>query len=44
MDVDAPGGLLRHFDQLKDPRMNRTKKHSLSDILTLVLCHTMILG
>ena len=38
MDVDAPGGLLRHFDQLKDPRMNRTKKHSLSDILTLAIC------
>src|ERR1035437_2631520 len=38
MEADAPGGLLRHFDQLKDPRMNRTKKHSLSDILTLAIC------
>ena len=38
MDVDAPGGLLRHFSQLKDPRMNRTKKHSLTDILTIAIC------
>ena len=38
MDVDAPGGLLRHFGQLKDPRMNRTKKHSLTDILTIAIC------
>jgi predicted transposase YbfD/YdcC len=38
MDVDAPGGLLRHFGQLKDPRVNRTKKHSLTDILTLAIC------
>jgi predicted transposase YbfD/YdcC len=38
MVVDAPGGLLRYFGQLRDPRMNRTKKHSLSDILTLAIC------
>lgn len=38
MDVEAPCGLLRFFDGLQDPRMNRTKLHSLSDILVLTLC------
>lgn len=38
MDVEAPRGLLRAFGQLKDPRMNRTKKHRLSDILTIAIC------
>jgi predicted transposase YbfD/YdcC len=38
MDVDAPRGLLRAFAQLKDPRMDRTKKHSLTDILTIAIC------
>lgn len=38
MDVNAPRGLLRAFAQLEDPRMDRTKKHSLSDILTIAIC------
>ena len=38
MDVDAPRGLLCAFAELKDPRMDRTKKHSLSDILTIAIC------
>src|SRR5512140_82243 len=38
MDVVAPRGLLRAFSELKDPRVNRTKKHSLMDILTLAIC------
>lgn len=38
MDVEAPRGLLRAFAELEDPRMDRTKKHSLSDILTLAIC------
>lgn len=38
MDVDAPGSLLRAFTQLRDPRMDRTKKHSLSDIMTIAIC------
>jgi predicted transposase YbfD/YdcC len=37
MDVDAPKGILRAFAQLKDPRMNRTKKHSLGDILAIAI-------
>ena len=38
MAVNAPAGLLRAFAELKDPRMDRTKKHSLSDILTIAIC------
>lgn len=38
MDADAPRGLLRAFSQLKDPRVNRTKKHSLGDILAIAIC------
>ena len=33
MDVGAPRGLLRYFDGLEDPRLDRTKLHALSDIL-----------
>ena len=38
MDVEAPRGLLRFFDELDDPRMDRTKLHSLSDILVITIC------
>lgn len=38
MDVDAPRGLLRAFEDLEDPRMDRTKEHSLSDILGIAIC------
>ena len=38
MDVEAPRGLLRFFEELEDPRMNRTKLHSLSDILVITIC------
>lgn len=38
MDVDAPPGLLRAFAELKDPRVNRTKRHSLGDILAIAIC------
>ena len=38
MNVEAPRGLLRYFEELEDPRMNRTKRHSLSDILVIVIC------
>jgi predicted transposase YbfD/YdcC len=38
MDVGAPCGLLRAFAQLKDPRVNRTKRHSLPDILAIAIC------
>jgi predicted transposase YbfD/YdcC len=38
MDVKAPVVVLRAFAGLKDPRMNRTRKHSLTDILTIAIC------
>jgi len=38
MTVDAPSGLLRYFSELKDPRMNRTRQHHLTDILTIAIC------
>jgi len=30
--------LLRYFSELKDPRVNRTKRHFLQDILTIAIC------
>jgi predicted transposase YbfD/YdcC len=41
MDVDAPRGLLRAFAELEDPRMDRTKRHSLPDILAIAICATI---
>jgi len=38
MDVQAPPGMLRAFADLKDPRVNRTKRHSLGDILAIAIC------
>ena len=38
MDVEAPRGLLRRFDEVEDPRVERTKLHRLSDILVITLC------
>ena len=38
MDVEAPRGLLRFFDKIQDPRMDRTKLHLLSDMLIITLC------
>jgi predicted transposase YbfD/YdcC len=38
MDVQAPSGLLRAWTQLPDPRMDRTKRHRLEDIVTVAIC------
>ncbi len=38
MDVEAPRGLLRFFDEVQDPRLDRTKLHLLSDMLVITLC------
>jgi len=38
MDVEAPRGLLRFFDNVQDPRMDRTKRHLLTDILGITIC------
>jgi len=37
MDVEAPRGLLRVFDELEDPRVERNKLHRLTDILAITL-------
>lgn len=37
MDVEAPRGLLRVFDELEDPRVERNKLHGLVDILAITL-------
>jgi predicted transposase YbfD/YdcC len=38
MDDQAPRGLLRAFAGLKDPRVNRTRRHLLDDIIFLAIC------
>ncbi len=38
MEVEAPRGLLRIFEELEDPRMDRAKRHSLYDILVITIC------
>ena len=38
MDVEAPRGLLRLWEEVEDPRVERTKLHRLSDILVIALC------
>jgi len=38
LDVGAPRGLLRFFNDLEDPHIKQTKLHSLSDILVIALC------
>ncbi|MHB1158671.1 MAG: transposase family protein [Phycisphaerales bacterium] len=37
MDAAAPRGLLRDLNGLKDPRVERAQRHSLSDILTITI-------
>ena len=32
---------IAHFADLPDPRLDRTKKHSLTDILAIALCATI---
>ena len=38
MDVKAPRGLLRALNEIPDPRMDRTQKHRLGDILAIAIC------
>jgi predicted transposase YbfD/YdcC len=38
MDAKAPRGLLRALTELPDPRMDRTKRHRLEDILSIAIC------
>ena len=41
MDVDAPCGLLRAFQRMEDPRMDRTRHHKLEDILVIAVFATI---
>lgn len=36
--------LVEHFEQIEDPRIDRTKLHPLSDLLTIALCSTLAGG
>lgn len=38
MDVEAPQALLRLFDQVEDPHVERSRLHLLTDILVITLC------
>lgn len=38
MDVEARAGVLRSFASLPDPRMKRTRKHELMDLLAIAIC------
>jgi len=38
MNVKAPRGLLRALNEVPDPRMDRTKHHSVQDILAIAIC------
>jgi hypothetical protein len=38
MDVGARAGVLRSFATLPDPRMQRTRKHELLDLLVIAIC------
>lgn len=38
MDNSHPGGIGAHFAMLDDPRIERTKRHQLLDIVTIALC------
>jgi predicted transposase YbfD/YdcC len=38
MDVGARAGVLRSFAALPDPRLKRTRKHELLDLITIAIC------
>lgn len=38
MDVGASRGVLGMLEQVEDPRVNRTKRHSLTDMLFVTIC------
>jgi hypothetical protein len=33
-----------HFSDLNDPRIDRTKRHKLADIITIAICSTLCMG
>jgi hypothetical protein len=38
MDNPTPGTLVEHFSQITDPRIERSKRHKLIDILIIAIC------
>lgn len=41
MDQQAPKSLIEHFSNITDPRIDRTKRHKLIDILVIAICATI---
>ncbi|MGA9773979.1 MAG: ISAs1 family transposase [Blastocatellia bacterium] len=41
MDNQPPGTLVEHFSNISDPRIDRTKRHKLIDILVISICATI---
>jgi predicted transposase YbfD/YdcC len=41
MDKQTPGTLIEHFSQITDPRIERSKRHKLIDILLIAICATI---
>ena len=40
--IDKPiASIMHHFSTIEDPRVNRQKKHQLSDIFFITLCATI---
>lgn len=39
--ADVPGDLATHFGELEDPRIDRTRLHSLLDIVIIAICGTL---
>jgi hypothetical protein len=37
MKLKPKGKLCEHFDEIEDPRIERTKRHKLMDILTIAI-------
>jgi predicted transposase YbfD/YdcC len=43
-DNSAPRSLITHFQDLPDPRVNRTKDHDLIDVLVIAICTLLCAG
>ena len=43
MSIPVNASIVKHFQTLEDPRIERTKRHNLLDILVIALC-TLLTG
>ena len=41
MNTQTPTTLVEHFSSITDPRIDRTKRHKLIDILVIAICATI---